>query len=1578
MSENFRKIRSMLVVLVMLLSALTISIFVFENTSVQATDTIYVDVNGDDTTGDGSSTSPYATIQKGINDTNEAGDIVLVRDGTYTLKVFINQTGVILKSLNGSATTIIAPSSSSGHAISIAATGVCIGGQGVGFNITGRATTFGTCIAAEGSYGNGLRIRDCVFRIQNAGESQSIWIGGASNSAQIINNTFFGTNPWTSNSVMGTAGTGIIVVGANAANALNISNNTYYNSKYAFVTLHDDGGSVTYDGVRIENNTAYKTRGPGYSYNQEMIRIGGDGTTTIGSTYNGVVIRYNTFNESGYGIRIRSTTAGAANILINHNNLYNFSTSLFAISHESTGTINAKLNWWGHINGPNSTADNKISNPTRITTTPWLTAPYPATTTSWTYGIPGIYRWEGCNGTLGVVRGTSTVTNNSVNTSTSLLYYNRVGSIAMNGSLTWDTQAGERYYLYYPVYYGHDVNQYDVYNLYWRKWGTEPGSIPPELRPDEKDYVFGGGETTPILNRSGLWVIAKSASSLNGSTPSQFMETIPAWFWVNTSTDYTIESNFNTWYYDDEDQSSLLVTVKQGGLPLNNLSQVAIVDQYTQTLPDSLPESSYDWDYSRFVDGNGNVETDTNDSHFVKAGNWTIMAFWDMDGTGALSSGSQIFYRDGEERKRYYNTSYGNFSTTYLTVQHNYSWYSCGPWDPPEYNATQQTLRIYPGTPYTDIPTANATQLWGRTGNINVTLHESDTIHNITLTNTTDVFVRSQNLSKINDDVQIWTGRSDEGWFWVNSSSQGWGKDFSGNVIGGNGTYTIEIQKDTNGDADALSDYPYQLEWNGSITFTVQAPSGIAFEWVDDDGPITYGGVHKNNDGVIAMVPQAEKDGFWLQFIVRDALGTYLGSGDLAKDKKNITIAGDALYTGTLDKIPGATYWSGNHTWGVPLTPLMNLNGGTITLQISWVGHGGTHTETLTVGGNANNGTVVTISPTELNYGTNTTLTVTVTNPAGTILEHAYVYLRWLTDGGKIINASSGLINSSTSGSGGIYTFFFNTTQQKTNQTAAYGAIKAPRNVTAYVYQPNLGWGYAKAKMKQTSNFGIDIWPETLMAGKKYNFKANVSVIDATGNRTGAPKDSDLKIRIYNETDVDVTGTITGSSISATGLDGNNWKNVSNFFITEPGTYHVHAYNDTHDSTGWNATLEVKTVDITANLSELIWKIDKNRSVQFEITYEGAMVNGTVRFDNLSLSNDSKYNRTWTNTTFNNFTGSDTSVVFSSKELQVTNGMITIYNITAAFLDAGKSSRNISYFYKPDGASAWVVTKQKLEVKIPDITASPASIPIKDVSDIELTVTGRGVGLEKVFVSWQLPGSSTWNNGTTDADGKVTFSANPTTTGDILLRIENRTSKTKIKVTSWKLYLDAPVSVNENEEFTMTVRNGTINGDGLVGAAVLFAGDSYTSEADGTVTLIAPEVAANIIYTATATLEGYAEKSASITIINTPKLFITISAEKEGDVYISPIQVAISDDTGELITGVTVTMDGKSKDTVEGKVSFTITGDKKEYTITATKTGFTTATKTIEAKGAGIPGFELLTLLAALGVAFILFKRRRR
>jgi len=55
----------------------------------------------------------------------------------------------------------------------------------------------------------------------------------------------------------------------------------------------------------------------------------------------------------------------------------------------------------------------------------------------------------------------------------------------------------------------------------------------------------------------------------------------------------------------------------------------------------------------------------------------------------------------------------------------------------------------------------------------------------------------------------------------------------------------------------------------------------------------------------------------------------------------------------------------------------------------------------------------------------------------------------------------------------------------------------------------------------------------------------------------------------------------------------------------------------------------------------------------------------------------------------------------------------------------------------------------------------------------------------------------------------------------------------------------------------------------------------------------------------------------------------------------------------------------------------TAPSEEGDYTVTATYEDYEDATFVITIKAGGIPGFELLTLIAAIGVAFILFRRRR-
>jgi len=380
------------------------------------------------------------------------------------------------------------------------------------------------------------------------------------------------------------------------------------------------------------------------------------------------------------------------------------------------------------------------------------------------------------------------------------------------------------------------------------------------------------------------------------------------------------------------------------------------------------------------------------------------------------------------------------------------------------------------------------------------------------------------------------------------------------------------------------------------------------------------------------------------------------------------------------------------------------------------------------------------------------------------------------------------------------------------------------------------------------------------------------------------------------------------------------------------------------------------------------------------VTYQGELQNGTFRIDNISDKGD--YNQTYVNCSFNHLTGLDTG---SHTSLTLTrskgfeNGVVYIHNITASNLTAGKAMENITFYFKAKKAnSEYARCAGRLPVKIPDVTPSPATIPYDKAAEVEVEVTGRGTGLNDVFVSLIIPGLPGEVNTTTSGGGFATFAFTPSTTGTVTIKIENRTSATNIKVTSWALYLITPSSANEAGTFEVTVRNKTINGDAVEGATITFDGETYTTDSDGKATINSPtEIAVDSDIEVVATKEGYAQDSDTIKIIDKPKLEITIDQTPDDGAYSSPVDVYVSDEDGNLITAATVTFDTQVLTTVNGKVTITVS-EKTVGEIGATKTGFSPAVPvSVTIKPAGIPGFELLTLIAAIGVAFILLRRRR-
>jgi hypothetical protein len=83
--------------------------------------------------------------------------------------------------------------------------------------------------------------------------------------------------------------------------------------------------------------------------------------------------------------------------------------------------------------------------------------------------------------------------------------------------------------------------------------------------------------------------------------------------------------------------------------------------------------------------------------------------------------------------------------------------------------------------------------------------------------------------------------------------------------------------------------------------------------------------------------------------------------------------------------------------------------------------------------------------------------------------------------------------------------------------------------------------------------------------------------------------------------------------------------------------------------------------------------------------------------------------------------------------------------------------------------------------------------------------------------------------------------------------------------------------------------------------------------------------------------------------------------------------------TGVQTCALPISFNGKTYTSGAGGVA-TITAPSTEgsYPVTVTFPGYASLSDTVTVvKGGGIPGFELLTLVTAIGVAFLLLRRRR-
>jgi len=302
------------------------------------------------------------------------------------------------------------------------------------------------------------------------------------------------------------------------------------------------------------------------------------------------------------------------------------------------------------------------------------------------------------------------------------------------------------------------------------------------------------------------------------------------------------------------------------------------------------------------------------------------------------------------------------------------------------------------------------------------------------------------------------------------------------------------------------------------------------------------------------------------------------------------------------------------------------------------------------------------------------------------------------------------------------------------------------------------------------------------------------------------------------------------------------------------------------------------------------------------------------------------------------------------------------------------------------------------EINFPTFILEPDTIYIGQSNTVSITVKdANGAVLEGINITFNP--SSTGVLATipdpvaTDANGNVILSVAPQASGKLNVTIIkqmqwvggvlNWTDDAKIitdsyvTVTSMKA-MRISVSktpVYQGDTFTVTV---TSNDVAVASADVEFAGTTIKTDATGKAQFTAPDPGVeSVVYTIAAEKAGYVSAEKSITVI---KVFdITVigptTEPKAGETFTVTVIAK-----GMPLAGATVTFNGKTSTSGgDGKITLTAPSSAGDYTVTASYGNYKSYTMTITiGEGGGVPGFELLTLVVALGAAFVLFKRRRQ
>jgi len=202
-------------------------------------------------------------------------------------------------------------------------------------------------------------------------------------------------------------------------------------------------------------------------------------------------------------------------------------------------------------------------------------------------------------------------------------------------------------------------------------------------------------------------------------------------------------------------------------------------------------------------------------------------------------------------------------------------------------------------------------------------------------------------------------------------------------------------------------------------------------------------------------------------------------------------------------------------------------------------------------------------------------------------------------------------------------------------------------------------------------------------------------------------------------------------------------------------------------------------------------------------------------------------------------------------------------------------------------------------------------------------------------------------------------------------------TETIIKVQAIKPMEISPssYSVYEGDTLTVTVTSANV---ALSGADVKFGEVTKQTGSGGTVEFVVPDPQADsATWTLTASKAGYITQTLPITVMTVYDVIITAPEH----VYTGERFTVTVSAKGSVLVGIAVMLDDGAQISMtgsDGKASFKASSTVgTTHTITAEFGNYDPGSTTVTVEKKETPGFELLTLIIAIGVAFILLRRRR-